>query len=590
MITNSVRQTVTKVVTEVKIPTPFALSYGTAGFRCAAQQLKGVAVRVGILAALRSLLKDGQFVGVMITASHNPADDNGMKIVDPDGGMLDPAWEPVVVDFMHCSTSLVAEWLQEKVTNLEAHVHPRVVLGYDTRASSPSLAEEVLVGIEAMSGLCVRLGLVTTPQLHFAVKHLNDSSYVTSLGDAPEPNLDQIYIHHFASRFAHGLRFLLSKKGEQAECDLINLNVDCAHGVGSLALAKLNDQLISSACPLRLHLFNTDVDKRDLLNNDCGADFVKLFSKAPKIHSALSAIPCSPSDRWATVDGDADRLLYFYHAPASTDFGDDVQTDAVAAGDSSRIILLDGDRIACLFASFLTSVLLASDGGRSLTVGVIQTAYANAGSTIYLRDHLHVTVSCVPTGVKHLHHAAQAFDFGIYFEANGHGTILYSATALNYVRSLDSDHPLSVFVDLTNTTVGDALTDILLVEYALAWHGWSLADWSKLYRELASRQIKVALKSPTSIKTTDAERRVCSPASLQSAIDDLIEQVEQATMSPGTVRAFVRPSGTENIARVYCEAIHSVWADWLAQKVAIATHQLAGGTGQPPPDPGPVPS
>ncbi|KAA3670661.1 phosphoacetylglucosamine mutase, partial [Paragonimus westermani] len=297
-----------------------------------------------------------------------------------------------------------------------AHVHPHVVLGYDTRASSPSLAEEVLVGIEAVHGLCIRLGLISTPQLHFAVKHLNDSSCVGSLGDTPEPNLDQIYIHRFASRFANGLRSLISKKGEQAGCDLINLNVDCAHGVGSLALAKLSDHLASSACPLHLHLFNTDVDKRELLNKDCGADFVKLFSKAPKIHDALSAIPCSPNDRWATVDGDADRLLYFHHTPASSGIDGDVPTDAAAAGDSSRIILLDGDRIACLFASFLTSILRTSDGGHSLTVGVIQTAYANAGSTKYLRDHLHVTVSFVPTGVKHLHHAAQAFDFGIYFE------------------------------------------------------------------------------------------------------------------------------------------------------------------------------
>lgn len=30
---------------------------------------------------------------------------------------------------------------------------------------------------------------------------------------------------------------------------------------------------------------------------------------------------------------------------------------------------------------------------------------------------------CTKTGVKHLHHAAQEFDIGVYFEANGHGTV-----------------------------------------------------------------------------------------------------------------------------------------------------------------------
>lgn len=35
----------------------------------------------------------------------------------------------------------------------------------------------------------------------------------------------------------------------------------------------------------------------------------------------------------------------------------------------------------------------------------------------------------MPTGVKYLHHKAKEFDIGIYFEANGHGTV----TKDNYV-------------------------------------------------------------------------------------------------------------------------------------------------------------
>ena len=29
----------------------------------------------------------------MITASHNPEHDNGLKIIEPDGSMLDQSWE-----------------------------------------------------------------------------------------------------------------------------------------------------------------------------------------------------------------------------------------------------------------------------------------------------------------------------------------------------------------------------------------------------------------------------------------------------------------------------------------------------------------
>ena len=41
----------------------------------------------------------------MITASHNPVQDNGIKIVDPDGGMLAIEWEKVREQPWHCCGS-----------------------------------------------------------------------------------------------------------------------------------------------------------------------------------------------------------------------------------------------------------------------------------------------------------------------------------------------------------------------------------------------------------------------------------------------------------------------------------------------------
>jgi phosphoacetylglucosamine mutase len=73
---------------------PVKLAYGTAGFRADAALLDAVFLRMGLLAALRSA-QTRAVIGVVVTASHNPVCDNGVKMIDPDGGMLARAWEKV---------------------------------------------------------------------------------------------------------------------------------------------------------------------------------------------------------------------------------------------------------------------------------------------------------------------------------------------------------------------------------------------------------------------------------------------------------------------------------------------------------------
>ena len=171
-------------------------------------------------------------------------------------------------------------------------------------------------------------------------------------------------------------------------------------------------------------------------------------------------------------------------------------------------------------------------------------------------------VRCVPTGVKHLHHAAERFDVGVYFEANGHGTVLFSpatqdllathepttpaqSTALNHLRNL---------VAVINQTVGDALSDMLLVEAILTHKSYSGEEWDSLYMDLPNRLVKVVVGDRHAFQTEDAERRLVSPKGLQAKIDDLVRRYEGG-------RSFVRPSGTEDVVRVYAEATIRSQAD-----------------------------
>lgn len=47
-------------------------------------------------------------------------------------------------------------------------------------------------------------------------------------------------------------------------------------------------------------------------------------------------------------------------------------------------------------------------------------------------------------------------------------------------------------------------------------------------------------------------------------------------------RSFVRPSGTEDIVRVYAEAATREEADKLAVEVGKKVYEMAGGVGDPP--------
>ena len=303
------------------------------------------------------------------------------------------------------------------------------------------------------------------------------------------------------------------------------------------------------------------------MNDCCGAEHVQKQRLPPKNLSRRDL--GVPNLRGCSLDGDADRLVYWFHGPNTFE-------------------IVDGDKIASLLAVFIASELAAAQpliGKPSL--GVVQTAYANGAAAAFLRERS-VGVAFAKTGVKYVHHAAEAFDVGVYFEANGHGTVLFAPDLLDQLRRLrgskhNRDPPratlairrLSAVANLANQAVGDALADALLVEAILCVTKTSIEGWDAIYADLPSRQLKQKVKSREALKPNANETRLLSPTNLQDAIDAL------AAKAPNG-RAFVRPSGTEDVVRIYAEARTRADADALATACARAVYDLAGGLGDKP--------
>ena len=100
------------------------------------------------------------------------------------------------------------------------------------------------------------------------------------------------------------------------------------------------------------------------------------------------------------------------------------------------------------------------------------------------------TVDCAKTGVKNLHHLALNFDIGIYFEANGHGTVLFSKEGMEKM-SRENQQELTLLSTLINQTVGDAFSDMFAIEAVLHLLDYSVRDWYEMYNDFPNRLMKV---------------------------------------------------------------------------------------------------
>lgn len=332
--------------------------YGTAGFRDDASRLDAAVFRMGLFACVLSLCDQrndlsetrSKVYGIMITASHNKASDNGIKLIDSSGRMMLAEHEcncdALVAqdDDMVCA---VIDKMLDGFNSVERYKHsiPRVFIGRDTRSSGPRFNGILCSALNAMKCEITDYGMLTTPQLHWLVHEANNLSI--PIASIP-PNLASYHRKHTDYfQWAYNCQPCPERQSYR------KLIVDCSNGVGSFAMDAIQYALQPILGVLLINTVTRSAPCCDELNHLVGADYVHTSGKLP--NNAKEKMRLTNCRRCCSLDGDADRIIYSFWCECS-----------------GQTLVCDGDRILCLWARMFKR-LLHDAQLEDISVGIVQT-------------------------------------------------------------------------------------------------------------------------------------------------------------------------------------------------------------------------
>ncbi len=271
---------------------------------------------------------------------------------------------------------------------------------------------------------------------------------------------------------------------------------DCSNGISGLILEKLKTKN-------NINLINTCTSNFSLLNYKCGSDYVFNNHTFPIKNIENDSLYCS-------LDGDADRIIFYFQ-------------------DNEKFCLLDGDKICALIAYYISKKISNVNN-----IAVIHTRYSNRAFIKYIKK-LGIKTVCTKTGVKNLHIEALKYNIGIYFEPNGHGTVLFNKSTPGVKNFKKFFHP----------SIGDGIMNLMAILYILQDTGINIYFWDDLYYNYPCKLYTLKVKDKNIFVNNENETCLNQPIILKNYIDDLTNENQEI---------FIRPSGTENCIRIYIES------------------------------------
>lgn len=488
--------------------------YGTAGYRLKKPDLNNVLCRASIISYIRSATFAGKFIGLYITASHNPEDYNGIKFIDFNGNMLDEVWETYSDDLVNCEdnefNTIINKIFRANgyYSSMNDSIRGKVIIGRDTRESGVELFNNIKEVLEGFKCTVYSYDEVSCPQMHFLVRKSNEKGTMVNKND---------YIEHLTTQY-NNLK------------DRNIMGIDTSNGVGKLLIDEFNNMVSS-----KFEILN---EPFGILNKNCGADFIKVSQKIPDFDRSIykkNGIKICGS-----FDGDVDRLILF--TPEGRIFDGDAQCVFI-----SELLKKEVDRLSL-----------------NAEIGVVMSHYSNMGAVDYLRNKGFFVI-LAQTGVKNFVKAAKKFDIGVYFEPNGHGSVIFSK---RFLEKIDPKSILKIYTEIFDPCIGDAFANLLLFKATLR----SVEDLQK-YKENFTRLMTVKIANKNVIKV-DQNNKVLEP--------DIQRLIDEACLLYKGSRAFVRPSGTEDLVRIFSESPNEMHCDKLALNVAQIVYDNCEGVGNHP--------
>ena len=539
--------------------------YGTSGFRFNEDIMSHIAYDIGRAIAVL-LLKHKNNLGIMITASHNIYSDNGVKIIDSFGNMIGTSDEELLEDLVNHKKDID----QEIELNVDFNNDRKVIilLGNDTRRSCDIIKIKIISGISDVLYRkiflqIIDIGLVTTPELHYLMPLYAD--YINS-------NTLETVIKKSDDRYITNIRDIIYYN----KINLSNMVIDCANGVGSSTLKKIfdNSDIDFFTIPPTPTLINTSIiskDEQKLLNNMCGSDYIINSFKEHHdnllnmryMESVSNSMKFRKNVLTASCDGDADRVIFYSY---------DKRNFNVMSGDHLSMLVLKYvidtiKNLVSLTDEFRYDVCSYHHNQTNkqymeiftknpIRIAIVHTGYSNGGfirkvdeeildmklfmSNFEWSNMVEINRIVTPTGVKNLINEAKKYDIGIYFEQNGHGSVI-----INDDKNIND---FKILKTLFNQIIGDAIMNIVAVSYLLKSTKTSIAQFKNLFKEREFMIVKVHVKDKNIYKTSYEQTELLEPVDIANSITNIMSLDEYISC-----RVFVRPSGTEDIVRLYVE-------------------------------------